>query len=228
MSEKITIHDEFPELVEQLQQAIEVADRTVLEFGTGKWPLFREPGTLYDPEDLYIGVNIDSRQHKHLAEMIERRDLRAYALQGYLEAGTLDQLPIPENAIDRIVMSNVLGEPNSHHIMHEFKDSERVYRGHSDTQAKLTTLQEAYRLVRPGGSLVVIETITPYNRFTQYDDENIPVVELLHTAGFADVTLYNARSEGWADIVGQFVHLNDPRDADNFTLGSYLVEATKT
>ena len=50
----------------KLLEAVETAHSVTVEFGTGEYPLFEAVmgARTFDEDDLYIGVNIDSKQHK--------------------------------------------------------------------------------------------------------------------------------------------------------------------
>lgn len=146
--------------VARLETAIAYASTVTVEFGTGSYPLFAEASSEFSALDLYIGVNIDSKQHLRLSEKVA--GINGFAIYSELVNGKINQLPVPDESVDVVFMGNVFGEPDSQYIMHSYKHPDGKYRGNSDIPAKLETLHEAKRILRPSGNLVILEHMTPY------------------------------------------------------------------
>lgn len=206
--------------VTKLHEAIAAADHVTVEFGTGSMPLFEaEGGTSFNRDNLYVGINLDSKQHNYLASTIESVD--GFAVLGETGmTGGIDRLPIVDSSADTVFMANVFGEPDSPHIMEQFKDINGQYRGNSTIDAKVQTLEEARRLLKPGGRIVVLENNTPYmGGFTgKYDS----MVKLLEKAGLAVVDAVNQQDDDWVALVSQFA-----KPVAWWSYGSYLVVAQK-
>lgn len=207
--------------VSKIHEAITAADHVTVEFGTGNMPLFEsQNGQTFNAQNLYIGVNLDTKQHKHLAEKIE--DIDGFAvLSEKDEAGNINQLPIHDESVDTVFMANVFGEPDSEHIMEPFKHSDGLYKGNSDITSKTETLKEAERLLKEGGRIVVLENNTPYESGIsgKYDS----MVKLLEDNGFQIVDAINQKDDAWEQLVSQFA-----KPVEWWSWGSYMVIAEKT
>lgn len=207
--------------VSKLHEAIATASHVTLEFGTGDMPLFESQSEQsFNADNLYIGVNLDSKQHNHLAEKVESIDGFA-VLSEKNEDGNIDQLPIPDKSIDTVFMANVFGEPDSEHIMESFKHSDGLYKGNSDINSKTETLSEAKRLLKEDGRIVVLENNTPYQ--AGFSGNYDSMVKLLTDSGFNVVAAINQKDDDWEELVTQFA-----KPVEWWSYGSYLVIAQKS
>ncbi|TAH34261.1 hypothetical protein EYC59_03170 [Candidatus Saccharibacteria bacterium] len=198
-SERVTDIHELQ--VSVLETAIAYADTVTVEFGTGSCPLFEASTTIFDATNLYIGVNIDSKQHQRLAEKVG--GVNGFAVFSELSDNKINQLPIPDNSVHAAFMGNLFGEPNSPHIMHSFKDRNGKYRGNSDIQSKRQTLLEAQRILRPGATLVILENMTPYGTGYGYAHSSTApygqMVEDLLGAGYDIECALSPRDIAWQE-----------------------------
>lgn len=204
----------------KLHEAINSADYVTVEFGTGDMPLFDIQDTLtFDARNLYIGVNIDPKQHKFLAEKV--KDIEGYALlSDKNEEGRIDKLTIPDNSVDTIFMANVFGEPDSQHIMQPFKDSDGLYKGNTNLTSKIETLHEARRILKEGGKIAILENNTPYN--AGFSGNYNSMTSLLEDAELQVIEAVNQKDGDWAELVSQFA-----KPAEWWSYSSYIVIAQK-
>lgn len=207
--------------VSKLHEAIDAASHVTVEFGTGDTPLFElQTEHSFNANNLYVGVNLDSKQHKHLAAKTEA--INGFAvLSEKNEHGTIDQLPIPNGSVDMVFMANVFGEPDSEHIMEQFKGIDGLYKGNSDIDSKTETLNVAKRLLKDGGRIVILENNTPYQAGFSGDYDSM--VQLLRDSGFDTITAINQKDEDWGELVTQFA-----KPVEWWSYGSYLVIAQKS
>jgi ubiquinone/menaquinone biosynthesis C-methylase UbiE len=205
----------------KLHEAIISAHHVTVEFGTGDMPLFEiQDAHTFNTQNLYIGVNIDSKQHKFLADKIKEFDGFA-VLSEKNKDGNIDKLPIPDESVDTVFIANVFGEPDSQHIMEPFKNSDGLYKGNTDINSKIETLSEAKRLLKEGGRIVILENNTPYK--AGFSGNYNSMVELLENSGFQIADAVNQKDADWAELV---VHFAKP--AEWWSYSSYLVIAQKT
>lgn len=204
----------------KLHEAIGQAERITVEFGTGDMPLFESQDTqVFNAQNLYIGVNIDSNQHKFLADKVEGIDGFA-VLSEKDEEGHIEQLSLPDQSIDTVFMANVFGEPDSKHIMEPFKHADGLYKGNTDLNSKIATLHEAERLLKEGGRIVILENNTPYA--AGFSGKFETMTTLLEQAGFHVIDAINQKSDNWEEIVSPFA-----KPVEWWSHGSYLVLAEK-
>lgn len=204
----------------KLYEAISSAEHVTVEFGTGDMPLFDIQDThTFDARNLYVGINIDSKQHKFLTEKV--RDIDGYALLSEKnKEGSIDKITIPDNSVDTVFMANVFGEPDSQHIMEPFKDSDGLYRGNTDLTSKIDTLHEAGRLLKEGGKVVILENNTPYK--AGFSGNYDSMMSLLEDEGLRVVDAVNQKDADWAELVTQFA-----KPAEWWSHSSYIVIAQK-
>ena len=224
MTETISLTPEMHDLqLEILRRAIERAHSVTLEVGTGAHSLERAPdGTPFDDENLYIGLNIDSRQHLVLADDLERRGSGFAVLNRRDELRPIDVF-IPPNSVDTVVMANVFGEPDSKNTMHNFKDRQGVYRGHTDTNAKIQTLSEVLQALKPNGHLVVVETYTPYKGSWKTDGAE-DMVKIISDQGFKVEEIIRSTDVRWGEATSLVSKYTD----DSYVTGrEYMIVASK-
>ena len=206
--------------ITRLHEAMVQAEHVTVEFGTGDMPLFEsQDAQAFNAQNLYIGVNIDSKQHKYLADRVESID--GFAVLGKKsEDGNIDSLPIPEKSVDTVFMANVFGEPDSEYIMEPFKHADGLYRGNSNIESKTATLEEAKRLLKDGGRIVVLENNTPYG--AGFSGNYDSMVKILEGAGFHVAVAINQKSVDWGELVTPFA-----KPVEWWSYGSYIVIAQK-
>lgn len=219
MSKDIEIQPSIHEQqVNKLHKAVQVADRVTVEFGTGNLPLFASQNvTIFDQDNLYIGVNIDPKQHKRLADRID--NLHGFAILNE----DIDTLPLPDGTIDTIFMGNVFGEPDSKYIMADFRYPDGYYRGNSNMESKVKTLHEAGRLLKPDGHLVILENTTPYRMSKGVMQRpSSDMTTILKNGGYKVVEAVDRRDDEWIELVSQFAE-----PAEWWSYASYLVVAKR-
>lgn len=152
----------------ELQEAIAATRHAVLEMGTGPRPALHAFRERYGDNHVYVGWNIDPRQHKNLAETLDTSDKHnTYAVhtnEHFVDGGTNIEEFILPGTLDEVLVSNVFGEPNSHHNYrgHPILNSEGDdYMGGTDFGSKKASLMAVTRLLKPGGALNVVESISP-------------------------------------------------------------------
>ena len=205
----------------KLHEAIAAAGHVTLEFGTGDTPLFESQGEkLFSADNLYIGVNLDSKQHESLAGKVE--SINGFAvLSEKNEDGNIDQLPIPDECVDTVFMANVFGEPDSEYIMQAFKRADGKYKGNSDIDSKSETLNEVMRLLKDDGCIVILENNTPYG--AGFSGNYDAMVRVLEDKGFYVVDAINQEDDNWEELVAQFA-----KPVEWWSHSSYLVIAQKS
>jgi ubiquinone/menaquinone biosynthesis C-methylase UbiE len=197
------------------------ASSVTLEFGTGDAPLFSSQDSIrFDSDNLCIGVNIDSKQNEYLTDRV--KDVHGFAVLAQIVDGAVERLPISDESVDVVFMGNVLGEPESEFIMEEFKEADGRYKGSSSIESKVRTIQEAARILKKAGRLVILENNTPYTDRAHRNEPYSGTVKLLETSGLEIVEAIDRKDDGWVEIAGQFAKLNGWW-SDN----SYLVIAKK-
>ncbi|HEX7484302.1 MAG TPA: hypothetical protein VF281_04055 [Candidatus Saccharimonadales bacterium] len=198
------------------------ADAVTVEFGTGDAPLFSAQDTVkYDSDNLYIGINVDSKQHDYLASRVD--DIQGLAVLANFEDKVIEKLPIPNASVDLVFMANVLGEPESEYIMHDFKNAKGKYMGSSTIESKVQTLHESARILKDAGHLVILENNTPYMTWPSRKEPYADTVKLLTTAGLEIVDAIDQSDEDWNDIVSQYASPNQ-----GWSDLSYLIVAKKS
>ena len=194
----------------KMRQAVRSADTVIVEFGTANTPLYLESPVEFDDRNVYVGVNIDPAQHEFLRHDVER--VGGYAsLVKIDKEGNVNSL-LPDESADVVFMANVFGEPDDANIglREMFPNDNDRYAGHSSVESKMSTLQEAKRVLKPGGKVVILETNTPYRGRVKhiFGEKPLPkstgMVRLLEDSGYEVCAAIAIRDEGWADVVGQF------------------------
>lgn len=115
----------------------------VLEIGVGAYPFPAIGERKIGVGEVYLGIDNGSRTAdwnekaiKRLSEMEEKGDSLSLA------AADAECLPLQSNSVDEVVMSNLFGDPRL--------NSRIPY-----------MVWEGQRVLKPGGLLVVVETLTP-------------------------------------------------------------------
>lgn len=213
----------------EMRQAIKNADTVTVEFGTANTPLYLETPLEFDDSNLYVGVNIDPAQHEFLRHDVEQ--VSGYASLAKIDKeGNVNTL-LPDESVDMVFMANVFGEPNDENIglRYMFPNDDERYAGHSDVVSKTRTLDEARRILKPDGKIMILETNTPYREYGthKFGDNPKPkytgMVRLLESSGYEVRDAIGVRDEGWAEIVSQVATPHEWWDYDD----SYLVIAEK-
>lgn len=203
----------------RLLEAMQIANTVTVEFGTGDLPLFSaQEAVSYNFDNLYIGVNVDSKQHDYLVNRVEK--IQGIAILASFENKVIEKLPIPDASVDVVFMANVLGEPESEYIMHDFKHGDGKYKGSSSIESKVQTLHESARILKDTGYLVVLENNTPYTDWRNREEPYSNTVDLLKVAGLEIVDAIDQRDESWNEVVGQYAKPNEW-----WSYNSYLVVA---
>jgi ubiquinone/menaquinone biosynthesis C-methylase UbiE len=204
---------------DRLFEAMQNANTITVEFGTGDLPLFNAQDTVrYDSDNLYIGINVDSKQHDYLASRVE--NIQGIAVLASFEGKVIEKLPVADASVDVVFMANVLGEPESEYIMHDFKHGDGKYRGSSSIESKVRTLHESARILKDTGYLVVLENNTPYMDWRSREEPYSNTVELLKVAGLEIIDAIDQRDESWNEVVGQYA-----KPTEGWSDYSYLVVA---
>lgn len=200
----------------QINDRLRKARSVTVEFGTGARPMLMAEKSYTDTEDLYIGVNIDPSQDRHLRDRLPEASGLALLCDKPMTAETSIIVPLPDGCADLVYMGNVLGEPDEEGVMLEFHDSDQKYHGNTGDEVKIQTLREAERILERRGRLVLLETYTPRKR--------AETIAMLETAGFSAIAVVTPESEDWAGVASYFAMYYDPEDLGR---SPYIVIAEK-
>lgn len=167
--------------------------RVFVDIGSGTFPAAFSGNRSFNDNDYYVGV--DSRRRE-----IDRSISEDYPTKNTENVGRLGEnifflehnihvgkLPFADSSVDEVILANVLGD-----------DSIIQYR---------YFLREAYRILKSGGTFVVIETVTPqaarylnyelnsneamYDLFKQTDFEVIKEIKPTDPDFNAELSKYN-------------------------------------
>ncbi len=195
MTEVMT--DPWQAEINQFQDAILGAQHVTFEIGTGLNPLPRNLGPHhFDEGNVYVGWNIDSRQHRYYTERLMGNGCLAVHVPIEESERLLDI--VPSNSVDEAVAINVLGErPGLEHYLgtkiNPSTGQLPKYLGATPLTQKFESLRLARELIKPGGQIVLIETYTPWNgsqhssRLLAGDDSRLGPERLLEEAGFVNI-----------------------------------------
>lgn len=213
-----------------LETAIAKAETVMLEVGTGSYPYIgiEENREQFDGGSIYIGWNIHLLQHNYLTEEFLAPNM--FSVFAGFEDDTIFQL-VPEESVDEVLLSDVLGEPNSTNIHIDnpaFNPDGEGYKGSTTIEEKRQTLSVVLRLLKPGGAITIVETITPYGYFKDFQAHKEPLAhEELIKAGFDNVEFTYApefmNPEEKKRLLGRYCI--NPDDASP---SSYIVTAIKS
>lgn len=215
--------------VHRMRLAMAKADTVTVEFGTANSPLYQSSPIDFNEENLYVGVNIDPAQHAFLNTDVKKVD--GFATVAKVDqAGNVETL-LPDESSDIVFMANVFGEPNDENIGlgDTFPSDNNKYAGHSSLEAKAKTLEEARRVLKPDGRIVILETNTPFRNWKRRElgAKRQPVysgmVELLEDNGYEISEALAIGDEDWYEAIGQFAVPSEWWD----NRSSYLVVAEK-
>lgn len=229
MSEPVGFHPEIDRRAE-LHEAIKRADHVVLEVGPGPYPYLDGQFDTHGQRSVYIGWNIDPRQHKILTD--EYADHNKFALLAKPPGHTGPEPSINEflepGTIDEVIFANVLGEPDSGLNFRgrpALNPSGEDYRGSSPIASRFASLEAAADFLKPGGTLTVIETVTPAHEFPDFEVKPA-AIKLLEQHGLEIMySLEKRNPEDRAELATELQHYgnSDADAADN----SYIVHAHK-
>lgn len=214
----------------ELHEALERAEQVVLEVGPGSQPYLDGPYGSQPRDSVYIGWNIDPRQHKLLVDTYEGPSRFAVLAKPPDHEGpepTIDEFIQPDS-IDTIIFANILGERDT---SRHFKKESRLnpsgddYRGATPLQSRLASLEAAVSFLKPLGTITVIETMTPTHDFP--DREIRPeALRFLQSHGLEVVASLEARKPD--DVERLVAELHDyGKEPSTSDKRSYLVRAQK-
>lgn len=144
--------------------------RRILEIGFGGSPAVISGGTLFNnPSTKYVGLDLmkrndwrgnhmltDERQESlntvdETLKYLKNNDV-AHSSAVFVQ-GSVRNLPFPNQTFSAIVMRSVFGQ---------FKESPRIWVAHIDS-VRGEGLQESFRVLEPGGKIVILEENTPWD-----------------------------------------------------------------
>ncbi len=186
----------------------------ILELGVADTPAIRTGGSQWCEDFDYIGT--DARANE-LGQLLGRRRTanryepiqRDVAERSHYALADSAMLPFRDGAFDAVLMRSVFGSYTMG------SDNTASTPGNTDLG-----IAEAWRVLKPGGRLVVAEENTPVN----FADPK-RLAGLLHGFGFGDVNCYPAQGQtnrDWTTERGRYW-----RDAPIEQFGSFLFSATR-
>lgn len=210
----------------RLKEAIAQAGSVTLEVGPGPRPIV-ERKRFADPNSVYVGWNIDYKQHEDLVER-NLRDPNVYAVLA-APGGAGEAVPgineyIPEESVNEAVFANVFGEEESRY---HFPANEAInpdghsYNGSTPLDIREQSLHDVVPLLKEKGLVTIIETYTPLK--APLDE----VKTMLEAAGLEVLFAIerdnpNDRNEFAYMLPTYGKNIGDARP------GSYIIQAMKT
>ena len=116
--------------------------RVYIELGAGRQPVPAE-GKAFSENDVYVGIDIKEKALKIGSKATEDRQHSSKNQNTYFVRGDATKLPLGSEISDEVFMRNILGDPG---IEEETKES---------------FLDEAWRITKNGGCLIITEKYTP-------------------------------------------------------------------
>jgi len=148
---------------DQIKNRIDQASFVTVEVGPGPKPSYPLFSGL--PNELYVGWNIEETHHDYLQAEIEAMGVvNALAVHADIRQGESVVDRIGGCTVDRVVMCNVMGEPDSKSIYCTNRDFNRdggSYLGSSEIGFKQEAVMQSFELLKPGGEVVIAEVYTP-------------------------------------------------------------------
>ncbi len=153
----------------------DVPEKLIVEVGSGSLPLFTDSQSEYrDTFDgssaRYIGIDLDFSELTHGKELQSRSDADAGRETNknisYVQAKA-EALPLRNESVDEFLLRNVLGDPDI------------------PVEEKRKAINEAARVMKPGGILKIIEVYTP---LMVYEDEMFEYIGGMEGRPFEELT----------------------------------------
>lgn len=135
------IHENTP-----LQREKEVSKRIVVEVGTGGFPSFRRGNRQKKTDETYITLNLeklDAQVDKYTMEDRKMKDV-------FPLVGNAQYVPLADNSVDELIFTNVFGDPAGKYYI-----DPKIESGYDKM------LEEAVRILKPNGIIIITETYTP-------------------------------------------------------------------
>ena len=232
MSEALATQNEL-DRIPNLHEAIAGSRHVFLEVGTGVNPVPIERATLVGLGGIYIGWNIDSRQHYRLWFEELRMGSRPHCWAVYQPLGPANyrsslsdnigiESVIPPSSIDEIFIGNIVGEPHSIYNFPKNKILNRSgneYRGSTPGYRKEQLLRSVYDILKPGGIITVLETETP-----SFQTDGRPSGEaLVEQLGYGAVSVVSYYDDDFGSMLAQY----STRSRTEVSKNSYFVRALK-
>lgn len=148
--------------------------KVFVEVGTNMLPVSFMGTKKFDAQEKYVGFDIKKN------EIVSARDMHALARGGenadFIQ-GSGERLPMKDGSADELLFGNVFGDP-------------------SLPASKARLLDEAERVLKVGGKLVIKETNTPF------DLE--PMRELLRGRALREERTFTMKDKEWANELQQY------------------------
>lgn len=181
-------------LKEQKKEEPKLPKRVFVEIGTRDFPISWVGNKKFGKNDIYAGLDLNE---SHLREGRENTD-SADKLQKniYFIRADAATLPFENETTDEIFFGNVFGDPSI------------------SIQKKETFLEEAKRILKNGGNIIIKETNTPF-------PEN-SMIKLAEKHGIAIKKMVRKSSPDWKEEVDKYDKVAG--ELDFAAYDSYLVE----
>jgi ubiquinone/menaquinone biosynthesis C-methylase UbiE len=199
-----------------------------LEIGCGRTPVPLKGNRQFTGNSAYLGIDSHggSLDGYHGARAICQRKYPDQNIDFLEEDGRA--LPLADNAVDEVYFANVFGYDNT--VEDELRELHRQrrnvwaaknYQGGSPPWPDIdevplfpALIREAARVLRPEGSLKVLETKSPASF--------VPIRRMLTLAGFAITTYVRNDDPAWLETVSPYDNNPETGQGDRITKPYYL------
>ena len=143
----MNIEAELPSKIKSVLERKEDSPRRVfVDLGSGVFPAAFVGNQEFKGNDYYVGVDANKAKIEHglalQGDLLKNSGNRRRVGENvFFIHSPVRNLPFPESSVDEVLLGNVLGDDAIHHVD--------------------PFLQQARRILKTGGVLIVLETITP-------------------------------------------------------------------
>ena len=138
--------------------------KVILDVQAGMFPLGVLGNRKIGRNDTYIGIDAEEENLK-IAELHAQNAYFGKDLDMALINARGEQIPVRDGSVDEVLFRNVLGNPSSFDFSKIKTGDEEAfarYREGRETEIRQFA-QEAKRVLKEGGKVVIVETTTPEN-----------------------------------------------------------------
>ena len=171
-----------------------------VDVGFGDYPVLKCGKRVFGEDEIYLGLELDREKVDDIAEEYEGNT----GIQFKKIEGDQDEFrfPVADGTVTEVHIGNVFGIP-----------------GAVNTHNLQLVLEESIRILKEGGTLSVLETLTP-NYSRDYFEEILKRYNLRITSSITP------NSPEWEQIVSEYYHRRD-WDSDSWKNEYYFIKAEK-